>query len=262
MHSTTHHSSRSQMRFYIVMITLVLGGITFLLLLNNDGQDFNFTSAIIGDTPNEVIDKEVLQEVEAEAYEQEIEKVFSKEIEKDSKEVELAISFDKVPKVKERAKLQELEIRFEDLSTTINVNEDRLELNNLEEVTLRISGFNGEVDFNEDGFSLDGMAKRIEVNGVAFSSSDKLAIMFNDLDYKAFYIAEIALDELEMDKGNGILNVGTKLSYALEEDELKVFSFIGSLDVDKEYDSTNVLVMEGTSQGLKVSGKALDFNIW
>ena len=36
-------------RFYIIMITLVIGGIFFLLIMNN-GNDLSFTGALVGDS--------------------------------------------------------------------------------------------------------------------------------------------------------------------------------------------------------------------
>ena len=47
---TPHTTSKHHLRFYIVTATLIIGGILFLLSLNNSSSGFSLTSAIVGVT--------------------------------------------------------------------------------------------------------------------------------------------------------------------------------------------------------------------
>ncbi len=265
MYPQTHHSGHHNLRFYIVMITLVVGGIFFLLTLNNsDSEGFSFTGALIGD------DQEINQTVELENINQEIdqefvrpkseiEKVFTKEIKNSKNEVEFDLSIDSVPKVESKAKVDFLQLKFDDLTTTILVNSDNLELNNLEEVDLIIEGFKGDMEFDGTYFSLDGLAKRIEVDNVALSSKGDIKISFSGLRYNYFDINEIELKDLKFPDSTGDLKISNRLTYSLQSDDLNTYYYKGSFTVNGN--TTEPVELEGTARGISISGNSLDVNV-
>ena len=150
-------------------------------------------------------------------------------------------------------------LEFDDLSTTITVNGDKLELKNLKEVTLSIQEFIGQVKLETSELSLAGTAKRIEVNNIAFSSEKALPISFRGLNYKHLQLMNIELKDLELPRGSGELSVGEKLRYTLEDEELKMLYFNGDLIVYKKYSNTSTLLMEGKVKGLYDNGDLLTF---
>ena len=256
--SPSHH-----LRFYIVMVTLVVGGIMFLLLFNQTNPNgFSLTSAIIGET-NKTADS-LFQEDDstADVTKKKINQVFGEEVKKNGKEVPVSITFDQIPHVKKDTKVSDLELQFNDLTTTISINDDKLELNNIKEVRLRIKSFVGVIDFDEDSFGMNGVARRIEINDVAFSYEDDLSISFSNLLYNTFTVDDISLKEVEFPQGNGMLSVAEKLSYTLEGEEVKVYSYDGAVRVSKETNTTAAVTMDGTMQGISVSGQALAINVW
>jgi len=255
----TPQGHRPNLRFYIFMVTLVLGGLFFLLYSNENHDAGNsFMSAIVGYTENatqKLAGEEAEQDIEQELYQLvgEGNKI------KNYRSIPLSLSFDKIPAVEKNATVEEVSLEFDDLSTTITVNGDKLELKNLKEVTLSIQDFAGQVDLETSELSLSGTAKRIEVNNIAFSSEKALPISFHGLNYKHLQLENIELKDLELPRGNGELRVGEKLRYTLENEELKMLYFKGALIVDKKYSNTSTLLMEGDVKGLYDNGDLLTF---
>lgn len=250
---------KSHMRFYLVLITLVVGGILFLLFIN-DSEDFSLTSAIVGVYKNESGEEELLSEEDIfSADVQAIDEVFSKKIERNANEVDLSLTFDEIPTVQTDAKIKNIELHFSDSSAKINVNNDRLELNNLNEVTLNVDGFSGEVELQKLGFSLSGTAKSIKVNDISLSSKTKLKISFTDLNYAYLSLEDVQLDEVDFPVGNGQLQVSEKLTYTLEQDTLKIFFFNGRMIVDR--DAEALLALEGVAKGISAGGALLNLNL-
>ncbi len=245
----THH-----LRFYIVVITLVVGAIFFLLFTNDSGQGFSITSATVGVIRNSTADAaEALQAKAADGSAASSQNPVQRA---SLREVEVALAFDQIPRVAKKAKVREIELHFDDLTTKISVNNDKLELNNLQEVRMRILGFNGDLNFDANGFSLDGTAKALEINDIALSSRGEIRMAFDDLAYRFLSLEEIELEELQLPRGDGELRVGEKLSYTLEEDDATLHFFNGKLLIDKE--ATPVLVLEGVVRGASTKGALLD----
>lgn len=250
---------KSHLRFYLVLITLVVGGILFLLFMN-DSEDFSLTSAIVGVYKNESGGEEpILEEDIFSADVEAIDEVFSKKIERNANEVDLELSFDEIPMVKKEAKIKNIELHFTDSGTKININNDRLELQNLAEVSLKIDGFQGEVELQQLGFSLAGTAKSIRVNDISLSSKTQIKISFTDLNYNYLSLEDVQLDEVDFPIGNGQLQVSEKLSYTLEQDTLKIFFFNGRMVVDRE--AGTVLNLEGVAKGISAGGALLNLNL-
>ena len=263
MYGPPQHHASHHVRFYIVMITLVIGGIFFLLMMNNN-NDMSFTGALIGDndelmsTANDSVPAEE-KVPEGSVYEKKtkVEEAFKEQADLSNNELAFALNVEAVPNVYDNVKIEDLVLRFTDLNTVITVNGDHLELNDLKEVNLRLVDFKGIVDFNEQEFSLDGLAKRIEVNNVALSSKGDIELSFEGLKYDSFAIDRIKLDNLEISRTGGHLSVGNKFQYTLNEDEVKLFHYVGSFDVN--HNETTVL--QGTIRGISVSGTELNVNV-
>ena len=262
MYGPHGHHDKHYYRFYTILITIAIAGIFFLLLMN-DGND-GITSLTIGDleASGEGVTKEVVEETSLEEEferDDKVAEVFTKEVQTNAKEVDLVLSFDKIPTVKKEARIKEMELTFDDLTTKIQVNNDKLELSDLKEVSLQIEGFVGDIDFNEEDFSAEGVAKSIEVNGVKLSTKEAIDISFEGLNYQSAIIEDIELVDLELSHGDGSLEVSEKLKYSLEQEELKIYYFNGRLAIQRDLD--NVLDMEGVARGIMVSGALLNLNL-
>ncbi len=264
MYGPPQHHASHHVRFYIIMITLVVGGIFFLLMMNNN-NDLSFTGALIGDSGEELMstsnDSVPEEEVPLEGSPLEkkikVEEAFSEQADYSNNELVFALNAEAVPNVYDDVKIEDLVLSFSDLNTVITVNGDHLELNDLKEVELRIVDYKGTVDFNEQEFSLDGLARRIEVNDVALSSKGDIKMSFEGLKYDSFSIDRLKLDRLDIPHTNGHLSVGNKFQYALDEDEVKLFYYVGSFDVG----SNETTVLQGTIRGISVSGTELNVNV-
>lgn len=252
-HTSRHHHSY---RFYLVIVTLVVGGILLLLIANNDEGKFSLTSATVNLVKKANITEDFGEIADNEDNIEVIESAFSNKIE-EANEVNVELSSDKAPTMKEVARIQEMELRFADLTAAITVNGDKLELNNLKEVNLLIQNFVGEVIFSKSGLSLTGKTKRIGINDLAFSSEDEIEISFSELKYQSLDIKDIELKQFNVLEGNGELKVAEKLSYDLEDDNVKIYYFKGGFVVDETGNSTLSLI--GTAYGVDVSGDLLNF---
>jgi len=250
------HEQQQQhsLRFYIVMTTVVVVGIIFLLYWN-ESKDFSLTSAIVGVVKNDTRENDGQTVTDTES----LENAFGKSARRNTREVDISLLFDQIPAVRQDAKVQDLEVRFDNLNTKITVNNDRLELNNLQQVTLRMKGFNGQLDLDKVSFSVAGTAKSIEVNDIALSSKGEIKIAFDDLQYDYLEFEDLMLDSLELPHGNGQLTVADKLTYELEQDEVKIYLFNGKVVVDRS--AAEVLALEGIAKGISVSGALLDLNL-
>src|SRR3989344_1065642 len=259
--NTSQGGHRSHLRFYIFMVTLVLGGLFFLLFMNDQessgtgfisaitGYSANFSETLSPQDPQENVDQELNQLIT------EGNKV------KYYRSVPLSVLFSQIPVFEKEAVIDLLELEFDDLSTTITVNGDNLELKNLKEVKLSIQDFIGNVNLKQSEFSVTGTAKRIEVNGVAFSSEKDLPVSFHGLNYKQIKLSNIELKDLDLRRGSGELKVGEKLRYSLEDEELKVLYFKGLLSVNRQFSNQSELLLEGDVKGLYSDGDLLTFTL-
>jgi len=252
---------KSHLRFYIFMVTLVLGGL-FFLLYANDHEGTGFVSAIVGLSGN-VTDKLSSQGANAEPDpNQELSQLLGEASQvKGYRSVPVSLSFSRVPTLEQNATIDGVNLDFDDLSTTIIINGDKLELKNLKQVDLSIQDFVGQVTLETSEFSLSGTAKSIEVNNIAFSSEKSLPISFQGLNYKQLQLFNIELKNLELPRGSGELKVGEKLRYLLEDEELKMLYFKGALSVDKRNSTNSMLALDGDVKGLYDNGDLLTFTL-
>lgn len=253
--------SRNNFRFYIVMITLVVCGIFVLLFLNNDQGEFSITNAIVGNSINNTFEEDQIAEENLEISFEDLfpEENVEERAPQKQREVEIKLNFDKVPTFEEEAKIKKMELHFDDLTTTITVNGDKLELNSLKEVNFIIEEFDGIIDFTENGLSLIGAIKRLAVNKMALSSEEEMIISFDNLNYHFLNIEGISLQNVKLEAGNGQLGIGQRLQYTLDSDSVYFNSFEGELTTNKKGNTT--LVLNGISEGVRISGEFLDISV-
>ncbi len=252
---------RSHLRFYIFMATLVLGGLFFLLYANeNNPVGSGIISAIVGYSDN-VTEQLAGQDQNSQPdIAQELNQLVGEgNKNNDYRSIPMSLSFNRIPAVEKNATIEGVNLEFDDLSTTIIVNGDKLELNNLKEVSLSINNFVGTFNLEPSELSLSGTARGIEVNNIIFSSEKDLPISFQGLNYKHLELLNVELKNLELPEGNGELRVGEKLRYTLENEEIKILYFKGAMIVDKKYSNDSTLMLEGDVKGLYDSGDLLTF---
>lgn len=250
------HHPHHKPRYYVVIITLLVAGIFLFLFANNGKEGFSLTGALVGDSEEltEILDADAKDGLSEEAGEDSVRKIGN-----NANEVNLDLTYDHIPSVENEAKLEEIELQFADLNTKVNVNDDKLELNNLKAVNLKIAEFVGSMDFNELGISVEGKAKRIEVNNIALSSKEDMKISFEDLDYQFLNIKGLELKELELSDGDGSLSVDEKLQYELSNEGINIYRFNGELIIDRG--NLTGMSLSGTAKGLSVLGESLSFSL-
>ena len=258
MHSAPH-PGRHHGRFYIVMITVVIGAIFVLLLLNDSQKQFSLTGSSVG-----LFDKETGEAIAptegkllVEAEEQE------KAQDLRTREVNVDLTFDKVPIISQEAKIEDLEAHFTNPGTKIMINSDSLELNNLEDVRFKVKDFTGKIDVDGVDFSLQGVARKIDVNGMVFSAKDSLSLKISKIGYNYFFVDEIELKDVNLPQGNGELSVADKLKYTLEQEGVNFYSFIGKIVIDEEAENSTAgfVTMEGVAKGTEISGALLNLDV-
>ena len=249
MHPAPHHSHH--LRFYIVMVTVVVGVILVLLFLNNDGNPLSITNAVIGGNNNETI----VEETGITGA------VTTSTKRSGSKTVEFTLTTDQIPEVEKEVTLSSIMVDFTDASTIISVGGDRLEtLNNLDGVKLVIEEFEGDFLVDDTRLSLDGEAKRIEVSGIALSpsSSKDLKISFKDLDYDHVTVEDIELSSITFPAGDGELTA-ERLSYSLDRDEAIIQGIVGNLEIDTTTTESTKFI--GTANKLTIDGDSFDLSL-
>jgi len=243
----THPQNKS--RFYIVMITVFVAAILFLLVINNqEGKVFSITSAIIGNHNNETEENKIIKS-----------KIGLEDKIKDSnKEIEVVLSFDQIPSVSEEVSVQTIGVNFDEAKDSIKINQNALEINNVDQVNLELEEFDGKLEFDILSFTLNGRAKKIKVNEMAFSSRDGMDVQITDISYSKLSLMGIGLNGLELPSGNGELEVSGRLSYNLDNEPLEFYYFEGQLILDKA--NSTALQLDGNVKGLS-SGGELDLMI-
>jgi hypothetical protein len=255
-----HHAVKSHTRNYIVIITLVIGAIFLFLFLNNNTEGVSLTSAFVGGSEDIATNGEGTESHSLFSTDKKTEEVIEvKKVDKSKEDIELELTFDQIPEVNKESKLEEIQLTFDDLSTKINVNNDRLELNNLKSVNLKIESFEGNIQFNDLGVSVEGTAKTIAVNDIALTSRGEIKIAFEDLDYGSLSVKGLELKQLDLPRGNGELQIGDKLQYSLDSEELSLYKFNGELTLVREGETS--LEMSGMSSSIGVTGEELTLNL-
>jgi hypothetical protein len=268
-----HHT----VRFYIVMSTLIIGGIFFLLFMNNNDGNFSLAGAVIKSFDNDAniatdsLDAKdtIIDETERPPTSR---RPAAKESAKDSlvkqstaqNEVEIVLVTDQVPNFKRKARFGNLELKLRDLTTTIRINGDKLEVYDLagESKIMRMTNAIGVLDFDEDGVYVDVTASSFEVNDVAISSkSDSIKITFDGFqEYLYFSVENFDVSDFSIPRGDGVLQVAEKLTYKLEQDSLTIETFDGSIKIGQE-NFSGATTLTGLAKGISISGSKLDVDL-
>ena len=228
-------------RFYILVTTVVLGAILILMLMNDNGN-LGLTGSTIG-VLNEDGDK--LSEAEEEAMLEEL---------GGNGAIAFNLNFDNVPEVaEEEARVGLLKVTFDDLNSKIKINNEELELKGLEDVSLQIEGFNGEIEFDEVSLSMSGEGEKLIVNGIEITTKGLMELSFRNLVYDTLEVIGVEVNSFETAEGRGELRIGEKMNYDLDFESLKVQGFSGDLSVGLNNDS--LLVMNGDVSGVAVDGE-------
>ncbi|MBT7903358.1 hypothetical protein HN587_05840 [Candidatus Woesearchaeota archaeon] len=175
------------------------------------------------------------------------------------KRIDTEIMFDQIPSLNKESKIKSIVLEFTDLTTKINVNDDQLELNDLNKAKLEITNFDGSIKLDEIGFSLNGVAERIEVNNIALATKEKIKLSFTNLNYDTVFVKEINFKNIELSKGNGVIEIPEKMTYYLKGDILLIEDFFGDLTIDKEEDQK--FNLEGGVTDIDVNGNTMNLNL-
>ena len=244
------HAKKNNLRFFIILGTLFIAGIFLLLLVNDKG--FSLTSAIVGspDEEGEVLyDRDPLMAINSINSNVDV-----------AKEISLDLMFDGVPELKEeKTKVEQISVDFTNLETEISINGDQLQLQNIQNASLVISGFEGDMLVNGGIISLEGKAKKISINGVSLSSLKELEISSTNLPYDHIFLVEVNLNSIEFPRGSGSLKVGDRLDYPLKDDLITIGSFDGNVLLSKE--EVEKVSFVGFSTGVVVQGQDFNFGI-
>ena len=254
---------KNHLRFYMFMVTLVLGGLFFLLYLNDDESSGNsLITAITGYALNPSNDTEEGNATldPAEELDQEFNKLLNEGGKlKNYRSVPLELSFNRVPIVQKEATIREVELEFDDLSTTIIVNGDKLELKNLKEVKLSIEDFAGMVNFGSSELSLSGTARRIEVNGVVLASAKDIKVSFGKIMYDYADFDQLVISDLSVGAANGEVTVSDRLNYKLEGEGIGLYNVQGRLTFDLAGSTTTSFI--GIVRGIDLAGEILSLEV-
>ena len=260
-----------------MLVTLVIGAIFLVVLLNNKGS-FGLGTAAVTDIKGIIKDNVEANSLDSNndggesnfpswGNSDEQQNTKSKSIGTYSsvdtfgtgkKEVETSLSFSEIPTIRKQVRLSEVNLIFQDLNDDIYVNNDKLQLNNKGEINFDIQGFVGEMKL-DDGFSVNGKAKKIEINGVALASDKDIKIAFSNINYQKLGISNVELRDVIFSKGDGKLELGGRLSYVLKQDALNIGAFKGSIDLDKS--GEDVVLLEGITRGVVINGDLLNLDI-
>jgi hypothetical protein len=257
------NESGHHIRFYIVMITLIVGGIFFFWYLSSSDSS-GLVGAFSGNSEDIIIDQNDIYASGSSGDNSYTNAYSAKTISSNTKvskeltgsgtvqKLDFNILFSQVPVFNREVAFGKINLDFDDFNTLIKVNGGKLELSNLEKATLSVEGFVGKMGFDAGSISLSGKANRVEVNNIALSSSNEITLVFDGLTYQSFNINNIWLKELNLPIGSGKLEVADKLSYNLEEDGIIIYSFKGQLGADKSSDS--MFTLNGGALGIETKG--------
>lgn len=256
-----------RLRHYIIMTTVVILGLFILLLFNNKSDSFGITSAVIENVKNSSLIGSIgyaRQEI-TDAPFQEAERIVPS-----TNDIEFLLVSSAIPRMAKETRIEHLKISFSDISTPITVNSDKLELNGLSQVTIDLSSFTGKIEFDPSQISLDGIAKKFEVNGISLSSPNEIKISFKGLNYQKMEITNAEFRDLEFVGGEGYVQVGDRLRYGLENGQtITIYSYFGDFNINKAraalelnstFEDTNTRI-QGFAKGLDVINGALSLNL-
>ena len=262
-----NQSPHHRLRYYIIMTTVVVLGL-FVLLFFNNSNSLGITSAVVENVKDNSLIESITngrlgstnQNAAPEA----------KRISPSANNIEFLLLSSAIPRIAKETKMETITIIFNDLSAPITVNEDKLELSGLSQVTLGLAEFSGTVEIDERQFSLDGLARKFEVNGISLSSASEIKISFKGLNYQRAIITNAEFNGLEFVTGEGSVQIGSRLRYSLENGQLvTIYNYFGDLQINKDLPAADLnstiedtgTQLQGYANGLDIVNGALNLNL-
>lgn len=251
------HDSSHNVRLYIITITVIIGGIIFLLLLNNNHDgNFSLTSAVVSVKNASLIEKLTDNSAEDTFIEPGVADTHK------SSDISFALTSTIIPPVQRGGRFQSLDLTFTDVGSAIKVNNDKLELNTQDQIKMSMQDFTGTMDFDGTKFGLEGTVRKLEVNGIALSSSKDIKISFTNLDYTAADLKGLEVADLEFMGGDGSLTISDQLTYALQQGQsILVDNYVGGMTATRGGETASVFTLKGTASGVDVIGSTLNVNL-
>jgi hypothetical protein len=249
-----HHAHGHKLRFYIIMVTLVVGGIFLLLAINDDGKGIDLSSAMISVQQlgnNSETEEVVLEET---IFEERV--LEEQRTETTNREVNFQLSFNQIPDIEKTIDATSIKV-ITDSNAQVEVNGDALELNNQDEVELTIYNVKSAVlSLDRKSISLEGKVRKIEVNGISLSSKTDLDIKFKNLVYQNLNFEDIKLNYFHLSSGDGKLNVEERLLYTIKDENLRFSYFQGNMEINNE--NSQSIDLKGIAKGVESSGSDLN----
>lgn len=267
-----HHN----LRYYLILTTVVVGAI-FLVLYLNDGKlnpTGSVTNSIFDDSITETVssgaikvkDSIVAKTTSSASTKEEVEKIIEpetttskrslkKSTSEDVLDHDLTLTLDTIPLTQqEDLELDLLDVTFYEHNTEIKINDDEvLSLQDLSSVTLTISNFKGDLVVDSLGLSIAGTGSELIVNGVILSTDESMKISFVDLDFSSLRLSDVQFRNFDFDESNGILQVDERLEFAIvDNDQLILENFLG--EVTYERDNTDSIQLVGQVSSLALDG--------
>lgn len=261
MQPAGHHRKHNHFRTYLVFATVVIAGIFIVLLVNNEDLNLHLGGAAVGfdgtnqDGTTNYDDTNIQYAADGTKIYNDPSEIQEPYAQEKQPTVDFDLHFDSMPSLEQYSKVNELTLKFDDLTTKIQVNNDQLELNNLQEVTLTIKDFDGTITLDSNSISMSGLAARLEVNDVALASKSQISLSFSNLNYNQIEIDSIDIPYLQFPRGQGTIDIEGRLQYDLISDEVLVENFQGSLDTTKD------IFFTGLATRVSVDGDLVSFDV-
>jgi hypothetical protein len=251
IHHSTHRKKRNA-RQYLIITTLIIGAIFLVLLINESKNDPSGSAVLnVKELGGSILEeggkiKDVIGGSDKEV----------KEEEKEENEVRLhrlSMRVDKIPPInQEKSKVGLFDMSFTDFTTEIKINNEQLSLHDLNSVVLTLSEFEGNFGFNENGLSLDGKVSQLIVNGVTLSADDGITVSFEGLTFNTLSLAEVEFEDLAFSQSKGLLIMEEKLSFGIDDDEISIGLFEGSIMLDRT--TLETITLDGQVDSLNIEG--------
>ncbi len=254
------HNAHHTVRYYLVLGTILVGGIFALLLLNEDTE--GLTGSVAGFPSIEKAGEAAVEELEpGEGLGATAESAVAVKKAAAVADIEhsLDLTMQQIPDLEqEELFADEIIVTFSDPSAVIKIDkEEELNLRNLDEVTLSIHNFLGDLSL-EGSLTLVGDAERLEVNGVVLSTEKSFAITLTNLDFDSVALDGTSFD-ISFTSAHGEAHLENKLDYTFAGEDATVAGFVGDATFTTGEEISSHL--QGGMDSLVLSGDGLALEI-
>ena len=122
------------------------------------------------------------------------------------------------------------------------------------EIEFEIYGMSGSILFDDGRFKAYGSAKSVKINDMKLSpkSGEERIEFFVSGKPITFSLQDVEKDELKLSRASGILKVNGLSPLALEEDDLSIKNFKGSVELEKDE-----IIIKGSAESVTLNGVKL-----